>query len=68
MTIAPAFGSEHLEALPRDRQQIRHPGQVPVGVRYLGMADIGRERGHCVVDIGAAIVPELNPPANERVP
>ena len=31
------------------------------------MADIGRECGNGVVDIGAVIVPELNPPANERV-
>jgi hypothetical protein len=68
MTLAPASGGEHLKALPRDRHQIRHPGQVPVSVRYLGMADIGRERGHGVVDIGAAIMPELNPSANERVP
>ena len=67
MTIAPASGGEHLKALPRDRHQIRNPGEVPVGVRHLGMADIGRERGHGVVNIGAAIVPELNPPANERV-
>src|SRR5271170_5758179 len=67
MTIAPASGGEHLKALPRYCHQIRHPGQVPVGVRHLGMADIGRERGYGVVNIGAAIVPELNPPANERV-
>ncbi len=34
----PAPGGEQLKPFPRDRHQIRHASQVPVGVRHFGMA------------------------------
>src|SRR5271165_3682329 len=65
MPILPNRGGEELEALARDCHEFRDAGQIPIGIGHLGMADIGRKRGHGVVDISPAIMPELHPPADE---
>ena len=58
---------EKLETLARDRHEFWDAGQVPIGIGDLGVADVGRERRHGVVDIGAMLVPELNAAADEGV-
>lgn len=59
---------EKLETLARDRHEFWDAGQVPIGIGDLGVADVGRERRHGVVDIGAMLVPELNAATDEGVP
>src|ERR1700761_2813493 len=66
MTLA-RIGGEQFEALARCRHQFRNAGKIPIRVGYFGMANIGRERGYSVVDIGAVLLPELQPPTNEGV-
>lgn len=58
---------EKLETFAGDRHEFWDAGQIPIGIGDLGMADVGRERRHGVVDIGAMLVPELNAPADEGV-
>ena len=67
MTVLPDRSGEDLEALARNRRQPGDAGQIPIGIGHLGMANIGRKRGHGVVDIGAVIVPELDTPTDEGV-
>ncbi len=58
---------EKLETFAGDRHEFWDAGQVPIGIGDLGMADVGRERRHGVVDIGVMLVPELNAAADEGV-
>jgi hypothetical protein len=67
MTVLPHGGREILEALAGDRHEIGNAGEIPIGVGYFDVTDIGRKRGHGVVDIGATFMPEQDAPADEGV-
>ena len=58
---------EKLEPFARDRHQFRDTSQIPIGIGDLSVADVGRERCHCVVDIGAVLLPELDTATNKGV-
>ncbi len=60
-------GREELEALAGERHEIRDAGEIPICVGHLRVADIGRERGHGVADIGAMLMPKLDATADEGV-
>ena len=66
--VLPPVGGEILKAPAGDRHEIGNAGQVPVRVGYFDVTDVGRECGHGVVDIGTAVMPKLDTPANKRVP
>src|SRR3989304_5261231 len=59
--------SEPLEALGGDAHQLRNGGEIPVSVRHLGVAEIGRERQNLAIDIGAVLVPAQEPAHGEAV-
>ncbi len=67
MVITSDDGCEALEATTGDRHQFGDPSQIPVGVGHLGVANIGREGGHGVADIGAVLMPKLDAAADEGV-
>src|ERR1700722_11213184 len=67
MVILSDGGCEEFEALAHDRHEVRDARQIPIGVGHLGMADIGRERSHRVVDIGPMLMPKLDAAADESV-
>ncbi|RWA88116.1 MAG: hypothetical protein E5W38_08195 [Mesorhizobium sp.] len=58
---------EKFELFASDRHELWDATQVPIGVGYLGVADVGRQRRHGVVDIGAVFVPQLNTATDEGV-
>ncbi|WP_156585690.1 hypothetical protein [Ensifer sp. Root31] len=58
---------EKLETPARDRHEFWDGGQIPIGIGDFGVADVGRERCHPIVDIGAMFVPKLNAAANKGV-
>lgn len=58
---------ELLEALASEGHEIWNAGQIPICIGHLGVANIGRECGHGVVDIGSVLMPTLNATADERV-
>src|SRR3546814_15784040 len=60
--------SEVFKAVACGGHQIRDAGQIPIGVRYLCMANISRERRDRIVDIGTFGLPLLDASADERVP
>src|SRR3546814_11448158 len=59
--------SEVFKAVACGGHQIRDAGQIPIGVRYLCMANISRERRDRIVDIGTFGLPLLDASADERV-
>jgi len=48
---------EKLETPARDRHEFWDGGQIPIGIGDFGVVDVGRERCHPIVDIGAMFVP-----------
>ena len=58
---------EQFEPVAGDRHKVGDAGKIPVGIGDLGMTDVGRERRHGVVDIGAVLMPELDTAADEGV-
>jgi hypothetical protein len=65
--ISSGIRCKKLETPARDRHEFWDGGQIPVGIGDFGVADVGRERCHPIVDIGAKFVPKLNAAANKGV-
>lgn len=53
MTNLPGLRAERLETIARDRHQLRHSLQIPIGIADVDMSHIGRERHHGVAEVGA---------------
>src|ERR1019366_5293213 len=67
MAVLPRIG-EALEALADQAHQLRHAGEVPIGVGDLGVAEVGRQRQHALADVLPLLVPEHQPPDGEGMP
>jgi len=67
MTVLLRDSREVFEAAARDRHEIGNASEIPIGVGYFDVTDIGRKRRHRVVDIGATVMPEQDAPTDERV-
>ena len=57
-----------METLSGDRHQFGNAGEVPVGITYLGMTDIGRERQDRSIEIDALLVEAQGAVHDERTP
>ena len=68
MTRLPELRCECLEAVSSERHELGYSLQVPVGVAEIDVADVGRERQHCIVDVCTFRLPEHQPSADKSVP
>ena len=67
MTVLLRDSREIFEAPARDRHEIGNASEIPIGVGYFDVTDVGRKRRHRVVDIGATVLPKQDAPADEGV-
>ena len=67
-TAASTLRGEALESLCGQGHELGDGREVPVGVGDLGVAQIGGQVRHAVVDVGALVVPALHAPHDECVP
>ena len=58
---------EAFEALSRTGHQLRHGREVPIGIAHLGVADIGGQGEHGMVEVGPVRLPEGDPATDEGV-
>jgi hypothetical protein len=64
---SPARSAKRSNLPPASRHQFRNGGEIPVGVEDLGMAHVGRQRQHHLVDVGAIGMPAHQAPDGKGV-